>query len=295
MTNVKLERYNPLSSNFKINTFIAGLSCLIFTFIYVGLLYISKKTRIGNKNPGLTKNHPMVIKQRMKVTFITCVISCISVWIIINISNGFKNDREEEMNFFTKTKSTFIILGLWIPFNPYYLFNILFTPLLLTMILFIGPLYVKFLDQELPFQENSNFIQEIKYTFTSLIGFRNLIFAPFTEEFVFRSCMISLLYYAKVNCQPIIWISPLVFAIAHIHHAWEYYVNNGRNYNAAKIGIFSSIFQFAYTTIFGWYAAFIFMRTGNFIPTFFVHSFANSQGFPVIYFSEYPKKQQLCK
>lgn len=95
--NVRLERYNPLSSNFKINTFLAGLSCLLFSLTYVGLLYVSKKTRISNENPRLTKDHPMVVKQRIKVTLITCIICCVSVLSIINFSNGFKNDQGEEM------------------------------------------------------------------------------------------------------------------------------------------------------------------------------------------------------
>jgi len=160
------------------------------------------------------------------------------------------------------------------------------------MILFLGPLYVKYLDQELPFQERFSFSDEIGYAFTTLKGFRNLIFAPFSEEFVFRSCMVPLLYYSKVNYQLIIWLTPLVFAFAHIHHAWEYYVGQGKTSIAAKQGILNSVFQFSYTTIFGCFATFVFMRTGNFFPPFITHSFGNSQGFPMVNFSLYTKNQR---
>lgn len=91
--------------------------------------------------------------------------------------------------FFMKIKSTFIILGLRIPSNSYYLFNTLFVPLLLTMILFIGPLYVKFLDQDLPFQKNFSWRFELHYAFANLIGFRNLIFV---SKFFFN-------YYNPIN------------------------------------------------------------------------------------------------
>ncbi|CAG8618628.1 18254_t:CDS:2 [Acaulospora morrowiae] len=288
-----LTRFSPLPPNFKIDTYLAIFGCISFSLIYVGALYISKKTRIGTENPGLTKDHPEVIIQRIKVTAATCIISYTSVLTIINLGGGFKNvDDNEDMDLFTKIKTTSILLGLWLPFNLYYLFNVLFVPLLLTMILFLGPLYVRYLDQELPFQERFSFISEFGYAFTTLKGFRNLIFAPFTEEFVFRSCMVPLLYYAKVNYQSIIWLTPLVFAFAHIHHAWEYYVGNGRTFIAAKQGILNSAFQFAYTTIFGCFATFVFMRTGNFFPPFIIHSFGNYQGFPIVNFAAYPKKQR---
>ncbi|CAG8466640.1 5630_t:CDS:2 [Funneliformis caledonium] len=111
-----------------------------------------------------------------------------------------------------------------------------------------------------------------------------------TEEFVFRCCMVPLLALADFSRIQIIFLSPLVFGIAHIHHAWEVYVTNGRTMATAKFAIFASIFQFFYTTLFGWYATFLFMRTGHFIPPFFAHIFGNVMGFPVFNMAAYPKK-----
>ena len=40
------------------------------------------------------------------------------------------------------------------------------------------------------------------------------------------------------------------------------------------------LFQFAFTTIFGWYATFVFLRTGHLSAAVVVHAFCNGMGFP---------------
>ncbi|CAG8434945.1 15396_t:CDS:2 [Funneliformis mosseae] len=264
----------------------AIFSCIFFTLCFVGGLYFSKKTRIGGNNPRLTKDHPHVIMNRVISVVTTCIISFIGVWLLIHFSGGFK----ESMTILSEIYTTLVLLGFSLPTHPYHILNTFFIPLGLTMSLFIGPLFVKFLDKELPFQAKFNWRYDILNYITSLIGFRNLIFAPMTEEFVFRCCMVPLLALADFSRIQIIFLSPLVFGIAHIHHAWEVYVTNGRTMATAKFAIFASIFQFFYTTLFGWYATFLFMRTGHFIPPFFAHIFGNVMGFPVFNMAAYPKK-----
>ena len=39
-------------------------------------------------------------------------------------------------------------------------------------------------------------------------------------------------------------------------------------------------FQFAFTTVFGWYATFLFLRTGHLAAAVAAHAFCNSMGFP---------------
>ena len=43
-----------------------------------------------------------------------------------------------------------------------------------------------------------------------------------------------------------------------------------------------SVFQFAYTGIFGMYSAYLFAKTGHFMAPFVVHAFCNHMGFPDI-------------
>lgn len=39
-------------------------------------------------------------------------------------------------------------------------------------------------------------------------------------------------------------------------------------------------FQFLYTTIFGWYATFLLLRTGHWVAAVVAHTFCNLMGFP---------------
>ena len=54
-------------------------------------------------------------------------------------------------------------------------------------------------------------------------------------------------------------MSPLFFGIAHFHHMIER-IRRGQDFQTA---FFISSFQFAYTTVFGMYSAFLFVRTGH--------------------------------
>lgn len=56
-----------------------------------------------------------------------------------------------------------------------------------------------------------------------------------------------------------------------------------------------AVFQFAYTTLFGWYAAFLFIRTGSVLPPFFAHALCNSLGLPPLAWAlqVWPQKK-LC-
>jgi len=47
-----------------------------------------------------------------------------------------------------------------------------------------------------------------------------------------------------------------------------------------KLVVVGSVAQFAYTSIFGWYAAFIMLRTGSVWPAVAVHAFCNTMGVP---------------
>ncbi|KAI7888675.1 CAAX protease self-immunity-domain-containing protein [Mucor mucedo] len=137
-----------------------------------------------------------------------------------------------------------------------------------------------FFDRELPFQKHFDFHRDVVENVTTLVGQRNYMVAPLTEEFVFRSCMIAVLYQAGYSKNYLIFISPLYFGIAHLHHAWDNYNKMNRTTRALKNAILSSSFQFVYTTLFGWYASYLFLRSGNLMPPVLSHSFCNIMGFP---------------
>nr|CAG8635927.1 12992_t:CDS:2 [Entrophospora candida] len=283
-------KLTSLPKNFQLPKSVAILTCNLFAFIFVAGLYLSKKTRIGGRqNHLLTKDHPRVILERVISVVITCFISVIIIWRLILNYEGFS----EMESLLDQISIIFTLLGFNMPSSFHYIINLIFLPLSLSMILFFGPFYIKYLDRELPFQSYFNWKLNVFNYLTSLIGFRNVIFAPFTEEFVFRSCMVTLLALADLSHAKIVFLTPFIFGMAHLHHAWEYYVNHGRTKQAAKIGLFTSIFQFIFTSIFGWYAVFLFMRTGSFLPPFLSHCFGNIMGFPNVNLSNYPKTKKI--
>ncbi|KAF4532203.1 hypothetical protein B566_EDAN002266 [Ephemera danica] len=131
--------------------------------------------------------------------------------------------------------------------------------------------------------------------FQNLMWLRNQIVAPLSEEFTFRACMLPLLLQC-IRPSVAIILCPLLFGVAngldkkrwelscwqrgsfpaHFHHAVEM-IKKGI---PMKRALYVSCFQFFYTTLFGAYSAFLFVRTGHLIAPFLVHSFCNHMGFP---------------
>lgn len=129
----------------------------------------------------------------------------------------------------------------------------------------------------------------------NLLWIRNHVVAPLSEEFTFRACMLPLLL-QSFSPLTSIFITPLFFGVgkmphimlsynaitlfilAHLHHMIER-LRTGMD---KKTAIIISFFQFFYTSIFGIYSAYLFMRTGHFVAPFIVHAFCNHMGFPDI-------------
>lgn len=160
-------------------------------------------------------------------------------------------------------------------------------PVLLTVILFLGPTVVLFTDARF----TSFFSLDVwKQNFQDWIWWRNQIVAPFSEEFTFRACMIPILlgYYTPNQA---VLISPLFFGVAHLHHMIE----RIRQGQSVMTSFLVSLFQFTYTTVFGMYSALLFVKTGHFAAPFLVHSYCNFMGFPDVteVFNFEPKKRLL--
>lgn len=95
---------------------------------------------------------------------------------------------------------------------------------------------------------------------------------------LFRSAIIPLHLLAHVSPSRIVFIAPLYFGIAHVHHFYEFRLTHPDTPVVAAL--VRSIFQFGYTTVFGWYATFIYLRTGSLFAVILVHSFCNWCGLP---------------
>lgn len=167
--------------------------------------------------------------------------------------------------------------------------------LLLTALLFTGPLFEKGIAEG----EWKDWVRgrRVSETLRGWIGWRNFVAVrpppppkppqlthipsaqgPITEEVVFRSSIIPLHLLAKTSPTYIVFLTPLYFGIAHIHHFYEYKLTHP--HTPLLPALFRSLFQFTYTTIFGWYAAFVFLRTGSLLAVILAHSFCNWCGLP---------------
>jgi prenyl protein peptidase len=95
---------------------------------------------------------------------------------------------------------------------------------------------------------------------------------------MFRSLLTPLSLMTTLTPLQTIFITPLCFGVAHIHHLYEFRLTHQTT--SFLVSLLTSLFQFTYTTIFGWYASFLFVRTGSLLAVTLTHSFCNWIGLP---------------
>ncbi|XP_037761150.1 CAAX prenyl protease 2 isoform X1 [Chelonia mydas] len=213
----------------------------------------------------LPRDHPAVIKRRFTSVLIVSGLSPLFVWLWKELT-GIKPGI-----------SLLVLLG----FRLEGIVPATLLPLLLTMVLFLGPLIQ--LSMDCPW----DWVDGLKVMFdphfwvlclSDMRWLRNQVIAPLTEELVFRACMLPMLI-PCTGLGPAIFTCPLFFGVAHFHHVIEQL--RFRQGSIASIFL-SAAFQFSYTAVFGAYTAFIFIRTGHLIGPVLCHSFCNYIGFPAI-------------
>merc|ERR1719174_1946703 len=67
-----------------------------------------------------------------------------------------------------------------------------------------------------------------------------------------------------------------MFSLAHAHHGYDL-LKGGHGHKQAAAVV---LFQMSYTSIFGMFAAYLLMRTGNFSAPLAAHALCNLMGFP---------------
>ncbi|XP_037784026.1 CAAX prenyl protease 2-like [Penaeus monodon] len=226
-------------------------ACFLLSVLYVGSLYIWNATQ--------GRDHPTTIKKRcISVFFMTIVSPFFIIWF------GNKNIEEKA--------SLWSQMGLrWEGLIP-----ALILPMILTFVLFLGPIVQAHFA--VPVSASLRMYFEPLYWYNTVqnpIWWRNQVVAPFSEEFTFRACMLPILLQC-VSPGKAVFIAPLFFGVAHLHHA----VDRLRLGIDLPSVILLSCFQFLYTSVFGFYSAFLFIRTGHFLPLFAVHAFCNHMGLP---------------
>ncbi|KAI8321389.1 hypothetical protein GQ54DRAFT_317624 [Martensiomyces pterosporus] len=145
--------------------------------------------------------------------------------------------------------------------------------LVLSMTLYLGPLVLDKLDGVFKWES----VRRIPGQLRQPMNVRNYIAGPLTEELVFRSSVVPLWVAAGLSAGSCIFLSPLIFGVAHVHHAVSVYANGRVSLANVLMG---TAFQLAYTTLFGWFAVFLFIRTGSVAGPIVAHAFCNVEGLP---------------
>ncbi|KAM7329703.1 hypothetical protein ACRRTK_011316 [Alexandromys fortis] len=245
---------------------VSVFSCFSLACSYVGSLYVWKSE--------LPRDHPAVIKRRFTSVLVVSSLSplCVLLWreltgIQVRRRRGTEQAGKESKVFvggnitdapFPVAQPGTSLLTL-MGFRLEGIFPAALLPLLLTMILFLGPLMQLSMDCPCDLTDGLKVVLDMRWL-------RNQVIAPLTEELVFRACMLPMLA-PCTGLGPAVFTCPLFFGVA---------------------------FQFSYTAVFGAYTAFLFIRTGHLIGPVLCHSFCNYMGFPAVCAAlEHPQKWPL--
>lgn len=237
--------------------------------LYVAPFYLSRALRTSTRH---SRDSPQSIRARCRSVYATCVLSTIiTLYVLIKIGSQSSLD-------------VLRLLGIW----PISIIDIV-RPLLLVVILFIGPLFESgIVESRWRHWGRWSIIRESVYD--DWTGWRNLVVGPISEEYVFRAQATALFLLAQSSAIRIMWFGPLIFGVAHVHHFSETIIHlksDKTSYMSALLtpaillpAVLRSVFQFGYTTLFGAFAGFVILRTGNLYACVLVHTFCNWMGLP---------------
>ncbi|RDA82521.1 hypothetical protein CP532_0883, partial [Ophiocordyceps camponoti-leonardi (nom. inval.)] len=243
---------------------------LLYCGIYVLPLHCLWSTRLL---PSRSRDDPQLIQARVRaVSFSTTACSLITYLILRHLSIMTGTELSSGSTYpIVVSRSALHLMGYWPP-------GILETAKasLLTALLFAGPIYERLFFEGLWKQWLQ--LRPLTLLWEDWPTWRNIIAGPITEECLFRSSSIPLLLHTNAKLSSIIFRSPLVFGIAHLHHFLEFRTSYPNTPLVSAIA--RSAFQLSYTAIFGVYATFVFLRTGSLLATICVHLICNSLGLP---------------
>lgn len=117
-------------------------------------------------------------------------------------------------------------MGLHVDYPHQRFFCALTVPMFLTASLFSGSIAMRWQEKR----------GRILPSVTTMQDLRVYVLGPVTEELVFRSCMVPMLVHAGISYPVIIFVSPLIFGLAHVHHALEF-IRQGRSIASALLTV----------------------------------------------------------
>lgn len=227
----------------------AGLSCAGAVASCFGLASIFVLSLYA-VDTGLSRNHPNTVRRRVAVILLVCLGAPLYVWAW---SDGGGAGQPLPLVLGLRTRGLLQAATL---------------PLLLVLVLFLGPLLQTLTSGE-------SLLDPITSERVDLV-LRNYLIAPFAEEFIFRACMVPLLL-PHLGEMLTVFLCPLYFGLAHTHHLVEW-LRQGKG--SFFVACASVLVQFTYTSIYGMFSAFLFIRTGHLASPVLTHALCNVLGLP---------------
>ncbi|KAJ2503330.1 CAAX prenyl protease [Coemansia sp. RSA 1972] len=217
------------------------------------------------------RDHPHIMKQRMHgvslATLVSLVATSIALW--------HWQSSDEQFN----ARQIVSELGL----DPRTALPSVVVALVLMCVLFLGPLLTSHLEGGCGWDMLKRVPSSL---WNQPIYLRNYVVGPVTEELVFRSCVVALWAASNLSTTMCVFVSPVIFGVAHVHRAVSLYVKGDGTLGRILL---STLVQLSYTTVFGWIAAGLFVRTKSVTGPIVAHIFCNLQGLPdLTKASQYP-------
>ncbi|PVH85487.1 Abi-domain-containing protein [Cadophora sp. DSE1049] len=232
---------------------------IAYTVIYVAPFYLSSTTR---PSQNLSRDAPSVIRGRIRSVTTSCIICSLFTFVLLSsVETGSPFKSIHHMGWFP--------IGILEASKG----------VGLTAILFLGPLF----EGGIAGGGWRDWIRlrGLNTIISGWIGWRNFVAGPITEEVLFRSASVPLLLLARTSNTTIIFLTPIIFGLAHIHHFYEFRITHPDTPIIAAIA--RSVLQLSYTTLFGGYVTFLYLRTGSLLGVILVHAFCNWMGLPRVW------------
>ncbi|KAL2020266.1 hypothetical protein VTK56DRAFT_8590 [Thermocarpiscus australiensis] len=237
----------------------AYILLVLYALCYFVPFYLSRTTR---PSPTLSRDAPSVIRARIRSVSLSCLLCTGVTYVVLSRAAG------------ATPPEALHLLGLW----PPALWDSV-RVLSLTALLFAGPLFSYFVVER-GWREWIR-LAPVREVWEEWTTWRNIVAGPITEEILFRSASVPLTLVARAPPAQTVFLAPVVFGLAHAHHFYEFHLTHPQV--PASSALLRSVFQLGYTTLFGAYATFLFLRTGSLAAVCAVHAFCNCMGLPQVW------------
>ncbi|KAK4968736.1 hypothetical protein LTR28_001637, partial [Elasticomyces elasticus] len=249
---------------------------VFYTVLYIAPFYLSPTLRATS---SASRDSPAVIKARARaVLLVSLAVTAITTSVLVFRGNATPREIVR-------------LFGLWpahgFPLRAFVSDTV--KSVLLVCVNFLGPLY-EWAVAEGEWR-NVGWANLRRTVWDDWVGFRNQIVGPVSEEVIFRSLAVSLYLLAQVDPKTTTFQPPLIFGLAHLHHLHSFLQSHTPPTHPSLLpplrvlipGLLRSAMQFAYTSLFGFFATFLFLRTGNVWSVILAHSFCNWMGLPRVW------------